>query len=72
MKLSKLIHVVSVVAGLIGVAVFLISVFGSADATFGITKMDALACSAILILIATWTQVATIHHMMLEKKGEII
>lgn len=65
-------HVASVVAGLIGVLVFLITVFGSADATFGITKADALACSAILILIATWTQVATIHHMMLEKRGEII
>jgi len=52
--------------------VFLITVLGSADATFGITKADALACSAILILIAIWTQIGTIHHMMLEKKGEII
>ena len=72
MKFSKLMHVASVITGFIGVIVFLITVFGSADATFGITKMDALACSAILILIATWTQVATIHHMMLEKRGEII
>ena len=65
-------HVASVITGLIGVVVFLITVFGSADTTFGITKMDALACAAILILIATWTQVATIHHMMLEKSGQII
>ena len=65
-------HAASVIIGLIGVVVFLIAVFGSADTTFGITKIDALACSAILILIATWTQVATIHHMMLEKTGEII
>ncbi len=65
-------HVASVITGFIGVIVFLITVFGSADATFGITKADAFACSAILILIATWTQVATIHHMMLEKRGEII
>ena len=65
-------HVASVITGFIGVMVFLIAVFGSADATFGITKMDALACSAMLILIATWTQVATIHHMMLEKRGEIV
>lgn len=72
MKLSKVMHVASVITGCIGVIVFLITVFGSAEATFGITKMDALACSAILILIATWTQVATIHHMMLEKTGEII
>lgn len=65
-------HVVSVLSGLVGVFVFLISVFGSADAVFGITKMDALACAAILILIAIWTQVATIHHMMLEKAGQIV
>ena len=65
-------HVASVVVGLTGVVTFLVSVFGSAEATFGITKADALACSAILILIAIWTQVATIHHMMLEEKGEII
>jgi hypothetical protein len=72
MKLSKVMHVASVIVGFIGVITFLIAVFGSAEATFGITKMDALACSAILILIATWAQVGTIHHMMLEKTGEII
>ena len=72
MKLSKIMHVVSVAIGLIGVATFLIAVFGSAEATFGITKADALACSAILILIAIWGQVGTIHHMMLERRGEII
>jgi len=72
MKLSKLMHVGSVVVGLIGVVAFLIAVFGSAEAVFGITKADALACSAILILIAIWSQVGTIHHMMLEEKGENI
>lgn len=72
MKLSKLMHVASVIVGFIGVVTFLITVFGNAEATFGITKSDALACSAILILIATWTQIATIHHIMLEKKGELI
>lgn len=62
-------HVVSVLVGLSGVVTFLVAVFGSAETTFGITKYDALACSAILVLIATWTQVGTIHHMMLEKRG---
>jgi len=28
--------------------------------------------SITLILIAIWLQLATIHHMMLEKKGEIV
>ena len=73
MKLSKVMHVGSVIAGFVGVIVFVGSLIGGGDnLVFGITKMDALACSAILILIATWLQIATIHHMMLEKKGEII
>lgn len=65
-------HVASVIVGFAGVITFLVAIFGSAEATFGITKGDALACSAILILIAIWTQIAVIHHMMLERKGEVI
>lgn len=73
MKLSKVMHVGSVIAGFVGVIVFVATLVGGGDnLVFGITKMDALACAAILILIATWLQIATIHHMMLEKKGEII
>ena len=66
-------HVLSGIVGLIGVIMFLGALrVGSDGVVYGITKMDALACVAILVLIATWLQVATIHHMMLEKKGEII
>ena len=73
MKTSKLMHVVSVVVGFIGVILFAGAILGGSDnLVFGITKVDALLCSAILILIAIWIQIATIHHMMLEKKGEII
>ncbi len=72
MKLSKILHVASVVVGLIGIASFLVAVFGNAETVFGISKMDALACSAILMLIAIWTAIGTIHHMKLEERGEII
>lgn len=73
MKLSKLMHVMSVIVGLIGVVTFLSAVLGGSDnLVFGVTKVDALLCSAILILIATWLQIATIHHIMLEKRGEIV
>lgn len=73
MKMSKVLHIGSVIAGFIGVFTFLGTVLGSSDGVaFGVSKMDALICSAILILIATWLQVATIHHMMLEKHGEKI
>ncbi len=66
-------HVISIIVGFIGVAVFIITIFGGSDnLVFKISKIDALLCSAILILIAIWIQIATIHHMMLEKKGEVI
>lgn len=73
MKFSKLMHVTSVVVGFVGVVAFIGAVVGGSDnQVFGITKLDALACAAILILIAIWTQMATIHHMMLEKRGELV
>ncbi len=66
-------HVVSVIVGFAGVVAFIGAVVGGGDnVVFGISKVDALICAAILILIAIWSQIATIHHMMLEKKGEII
>lgn len=73
MKLSKLMHVISVLVGFAGVITFTGAVLGGSDnLVFGITKIDALFCAAILILIATWVQIAVIHHMMLEKRGEIV
>ena len=73
MKLSKLMHVVSVAVGFAGVIAFTSAILGGADnLVFGVTKVDALLCAGILILIAIWVQVATIHHMMLEKRGEIV
>ena len=71
--LSKFMHVTSVIVGLVGVVVFAGAILGGADnLVFGITKADALACAAILILIAIWVQIATIHHMMLEKNGKLV
>ena len=73
MKISKVLHIISVVVGFIGVVTFLGAMLGGADNNvFGVTKIDALFCTAILILIAIWMQVATMHHMMLEKNGEKI
>ncbi len=73
MKLSKIMHIASVIVGFVGVATFAGAILGASDnLVFGVTKMDALLCAGILILIAIWLQVATIHHMMLEKTGEIV
>jgi len=73
MKLSKLMHITSIVVGLAGVVTFVGAILGGADnLVFGITKADALLCAGILILIAIWLAIGTIHHMMLERRGEII
>lgn len=59
--------------GFAGVITFAGAILGGGDnLVFGITKTDALLCSGILVLIAIWVQIATIHHMMLEKKGSLI
>lgn len=73
MKFSKVMHIISVIVGFVGAIVFVGAVLGGDDnLVFGITKIDALLCAGILLLIAIWTQLATMHHMMLEKRGEII
>ena len=73
MKLSKVLHIDSIIVGMAGVFVFVSAILNGADGVvFGITKMDALLCAGILILIAIWSQLGAIHHMMLEKRGEII
>lgn len=66
-------HVASVIVGFIGVTAFASAVLGGTDnRVFGVTKIDALLCAGILILIAIWLQVATIHHIILEKHGELV
>lgn len=73
MKISKIMHVISVIVGFAGAISFLGAIFGGADnSVFGITKIDALLCSGVLVLFAIWGQVGAIHHMMLEKRGEIV
>lgn len=76
MKLSKLMHILSVISGFAGVIYFVAAAYvvlnGAGEYIFGVTKIDALLCIAILFLMAIWFQIAAIHHMMLEKRGELI
>ena len=66
-------HVASVIVGIIGVITFLGAIFGGGDnLVFGVTKVDALLCAVVLVLIAIWGQIGAVHHMMLEKRGEIV
>ncbi len=74
MKLSKVLHVISVFAGLIGVTMsaFAVLVWPADVIWFGLTRDIMLLCSITTLLVAIWLQIATIHHMMLEKRGEIV
>lgn len=73
MRFSRLLHVISVIVGFAGIIAFAGAVVGGADdLVFGVTKVDALLCAGLLLLIAIWTQVGAMHHLMLEKRGEII
>lgn len=74
MKLSKCFHVVSVALGITGMAMSAVSVlFWPAGVVwFGMTRDVMLMCAITSLLAAIWLQIATIHHMMLEKKDEII
>ena len=74
MKLSKFLHVISVVMGLIGMAMsaFAVLFWPAGVGWFGLTREVMLLCSITSLLAAIWIQIATIHHMMLEKKGDIV
>ncbi len=74
MKLSKTLHVFSVIAGLAGVLMWLLVFFvwPTGAVWFGVTRELMIACTVFSFLTAIWLQVATIHHMMLEKRGEIV
>lgn len=74
MKLSKLLHVISVFLGVVGLGMSALAVlfWPSGVIWFGMTREIMLLCSITSLLGAIWLQVATMHHMMLEKKGELI
>ncbi len=76
MKLSKALHVISVIAGLIGVLMWFLLIFGwfTAATWFAATNDLTLmiGCTIFSFLAAIWLQIATVHHMMLERRGKII
>ena len=74
MKLSKVLHVISVIGGLVGVAMsaFAVLIWPAGVVWFGLTRDIMLLCSITTLLVAIWLQLATMHHMMLEKRGETI
>ena len=78
MKISKILHILSVISGVLGV----LTLFGGwgGGMMSGIYGMMGYGQnytfmpmgSIVFFLMAIWLQLATMHHMMLEKKGEIV
>lgn len=73
MKISKILHVLSVMGGVIGIVAFIAAcTVGANDTWLGYTREHLLLSAATFFLMAIWLQLGTMHHMTLEKKGEII
>lgn len=78
MKISKLLHILSVISGVVGLFMFFglwggntMNMMYSGMYSQG-SLMNTGMNAGIFFLIAIWLQIVTIHHMMLEEKGEII
>ena len=50
----------------------IVGVMANTSLGWGLTREHLLLCSGILMLIAIWLAVNTVHHVMLEKNGEVI
>ena len=72
MKLSKIIHILNVLLGFAGVITAIFAVVGSDGLVRGLTREHLLLCSGLLMLIAIWLAVNTVHHVMLENRGDVI
>ena len=70
MKPSKIGHVLNVIVGFAGIITALAGVMaGANDIVFGLTREHLFLCAGLLILVAIWLAINTIHHVMLETKG---
>lgn len=72
MKLSKIIHILDVAVGFAGVATAIAGLVAGSNLVWGLTREHLFLCSGVLMLIAIWLAVNTVHHVMLENKGQAI
>ena len=72
MKLSKIMHILNVLVGFAGVATAIVGVLMGTGLLWGLNREHFRLCSALLMLIAIWLAVKTVHHVMIEKTGEVI
>jgi hypothetical protein len=74
MKISKLLHVLSVLLGLTGIVMWTLAIFAwpAGAVWFGLTRELMLMCAGLSLLTAIWLVIGVLHHIMLEKTGEIV
>ena len=74
MKLSKLFHVLSVLLGLTGVVMWTVAILAwpAGVIRFGVTRDEMLLCAILSLLTAIWLVMGAMHHITLEKTGEIV
>lgn len=74
MKLSKLFHVLSVLFGLTGVVMWFVAIltWPAGAVRFGMTREVMLLCAILSLLTAIWLVIGAMHHITLEKTGEIV
>ncbi len=66
-------YVITVLIGFLGIGVLVSAgIAGQNSLVFGFSREHLLFCSIIVFLIAIYLQIATIHHIMLEKEDKII
>ena len=74
MKLSKLFHVLSVLLGLTGIGMWIAAILAwpAGAIKFGVTREIMLLCAILSLLTAIWLVIGAMHHITLEKSGEIV
>ena len=74
MKLSKLFHVLSVLLGITGVVMWTVAILAwpAGIIRFGVTRDEMLLCAILSLLTAIWSLIGAMHHITLEKTGEIV
>ena len=74
MKLSKVLHVLSVFFGLTGVVMWTVAILAwpAGVVRFGVTREVMLLCGILSFLTAIWLLLGAMHHDTLEKTHEIL
>ena len=74
MKLSKLFHVLSVLLGFTSLVLWAVAILAmpAGVVRFGQTREVMLLCAILSLLTAIWLVIGALHHITLEKTGEIV